>query len=182
VGCSASLVEVGQGIIRHSGSFDRANTDLAQKLSRRQDAPALLDRFQQLSRRPRGIGRVFPRALLLGDHVLHELDIVLPLGATPDIDPQVIARVLDTEVSIPNPFVSAKRTASGLDLHATDVPWSRERPGRPTVTGPGWALASVLANRPHALNRLTGSGVSILARRLAQTTGPARTPSPRSTS
>ena len=48
---------------------DRANTALSRELATRHDPPTLLDRLDREG--ARGIGRVFPPQLLLGDHLLH---------------------------------------------------------------------------------------------------------------
>jgi uncharacterized protein (TIGR03083 family) len=168
IGCSMGLTSVATAMAKQRGSFDRANTAMTQALSRQHPASALLERYAVVSGRPSGIGRLFPKNLLLGDHVIHELDIVLALDRTPTIEPGALAAVLQTEVSIPNPFVPAKRTAAGLDLHAVDNGWSRPAGHAPTVAGPGWAIASVLANRPKALDSLHGDGVVVLADRLSR--------------
>ena len=36
-------------------------------------------RFARLAHRPRGLGRIFPTRLLLGDHITHELDMLFAL-------------------------------------------------------------------------------------------------------
>jgi hypothetical protein len=114
--------------------------------------------------RPRGLGRVFPRRLLLGDHVIHELDIVLPLGLQPTIETIAITAVLETQVRVPNPFVPAAARARGLRLRATDVDWTHGVSG-PWVAGKAAHLASVLAGRRWALDLLTGDGVTALRSR-----------------
>ncbi|OJZ70322.1 hypothetical protein BRW65_20360 [Mycobacterium paraffinicum] len=165
VGYSATLPSIAAAMLGHRGSFDRTNSSMARALAARRDPHALVDDLAALTRQARGIGRVFPRRLLLGDHVIHQLDITYALGADPSIPAATLAAVLDTEVGIPNPFVPASARARGLNLVATDATWSRPSDG-PTVTGEADHLASVLAGRPWALRHLTGSGVSVLAARL----------------
>ncbi|BBY03727.1 maleylpyruvate isomerase family mycothiol-dependent enzyme [Mycobacterium seoulense] len=167
VGYSATLPSIGAAMLRHRGSFDRTNSSMARALAARRDPHTLIDDLAALTLRARGIGRVFPRRLLLGDHVIHELDISYTLGADSAIPPAILAAVLDTEVGIPNPFVPASARARGLNLIATDTTWSRPSDG-PTVTGEAGHLASVLAGRPWALGHLTGDGVAVLATRLQQ--------------
>lgn len=152
-------------IVRDRGSFDRANTRLARSLAEQRTPHQLIDDFAALVHAPIGIGRIFPRRLLLGDHVIHELDIAYGLGRDPVIRPEVLVAVLNTEVRLPNPFVPASARARGLALQATDIGWTHGD-GGPTVTGSAVDLASVLAGRPHALNRLQGSGVEVLQSRL----------------
>ena len=72
-------------MIRHAGSFDRANTAMARALAAQLGPAELLDEFDDVSRRPRGLGRYFPARLLLGDHVTHELDILFALEREPAI-------------------------------------------------------------------------------------------------
>jgi uncharacterized protein (TIGR03083 family) len=168
VGCVTPVPVVGAAIATSRGSFDAANTKLTKGIAARHDPRTLLDLYEHAAGNRRGIGTLFPKNLLLGDHVIHELDVLLPLGAQPDIDPHVVRAVLDTAVTIPNPFVPAKRTSAGLRLVATDeVRWEKSaRADAPVVVGPGWALLSVLANRPHAIKELDGPGVAIVAERL----------------
>lgn len=168
VGCTASFGSVARAMVAKRGSFDGANTSMSTSLSAGVTAGDLLDQYAEASVGRTGIGRAFPKSLLLGDHVLHEMDIALGLGRIPQIDADVLQAVLTTEVSIRNPFVPAKRTAAGLHLVADDVNWERKgaRGDAAYVSGPAWALASVLANRSYGLSNLTGTGVDILSRRL----------------
>ena len=170
VGYSATLSSIATALFRHRGSFDRSNADMARSRAAQRDPQALIDDLVALSHHARGAGRIFPRRLLLGDHVIHELDIAYGLGTRSTVPGAVLAAVLDTEVRIPNPFVPASTRAQGLNLIATDLvtadaEWSRPTDG-PTVAGEAGYLASVLAGRPWALQHLTGDGVSLLATRL----------------
>jgi len=170
VGYSATLSSIATATLRRRGSFDRANSDMARTLAAQRDPQALVDDFIALTRQARGVGRVFPRRLLLGDHVIHELDISYALGRESTIPAAVVAAVLETEVRIPNPFVPASARARGLTLIATDTTWSHHR-GGPAVTGKAGFLASVLAGRPWALRHLSGDGVAVLASRLQPSPG-----------
>ncbi len=67
VGYGAGPGVVASEILRHSGSFDRANVALARSLAATRSPGELLDDFMRLTRRPRGLGRHFPPRLLLGD-------------------------------------------------------------------------------------------------------------------
>ncbi len=152
-------------IIRDRGSFDRANLRLARTLAAQRTPAELLGEFSALSQTPRGLARIFPRRLLLGDHVIHQLDITYGLGKDSTIDAEALLAVLDTQVRVPNPFVPAAARARGLTMRATDIGWVHDGKG-PAVTGTAAHLASVLAGRPHALDRLCGDGVAILRSRL----------------
>jgi uncharacterized protein (TIGR03083 family) len=165
IGYSATLTSIAVAMVRHSGSFDRANAELAQKLAAQRHPHDLIGDFIALASKPRGIGRVFPRRLLLGDHVIHELDITYALGRHSAVPTDIVAAVLDTQVRIPNPFVPAAVRARGLNLVATDTLWSHYADG-PIVTGEAADLALVLAGRASVLPYLTGDGVPVLASRL----------------
>jgi uncharacterized protein (TIGR03083 family) len=171
VGYSATVTSVAAATLRHNGSFDRANAELAHTLAAQRHPHDLIDDFVALTGKPRGIGRVFPRRLLLGDHVIHELDITYALGRQSAVPTDIVAAVLDTQVRIPNPFVPAAARARGVNLIATDTNWSHHADG-PTVTGPAAGLALVLAGRRGVLPYLTGAGVPVLASRL-ETQSPA---------
>ena len=153
-------------ILRHGGSFDRAHTAMACSLAADRSPADLLDEFARLVYRPRGLGRVFPQRLLLGDHITHELDILFAIDREPDIPGEAVVAVLNTQVALPNPFVPAFRNSRGLRLRATDVDWAHGDSG-PLVEGRGAELASVLGNRPRMLPALSGNGVELLASRVS---------------
>ena len=165
IGCGATPRAVAFEMAAHRGSFDRANAAMAQRLAAQRTPAQLIDDFATLIDRPRGLGRVFPRRLLLGDHVIHELDIVLPLGVQPSIDAAAMTAVLETQVRVPNPFVPAAARARGLRLQASDLDWTHGE-GPHCVSGTSAHLASVLAGRPWALAQLGGNGVAVLRDRL----------------
>lgn len=165
IGCGVAPCAVVTTMLRHRGSFDAANTDLARTLAAQRGPGQLLDDLGALVGRPRGIGRVFPKRLLLGDHVMHELDITYALGHESAVPVSTVVAVLNTQVRVPNPFVPAAARARGLNLVATDAGWSRCADG-PTVTGQAAHLASVLAGRPWALSHLRGDGVAVLSSRM----------------
>ncbi len=165
-GYSATPGAVAVEMLRHGGSFDRANTAMARSLAATRTPEKLLDEFELLMHRPRGLGRVFPPRLLLGDHVTHELDICFAIDREPTIEPDALAAVLETQVALPNPFVPAFRNSRGLRLRATDIDWSHGTTG-PVVEGTAAELVSVLGNRPRMLCRLTGEGAELLATRVS---------------
>jgi uncharacterized protein (TIGR03083 family) len=165
VGYRTRLAVVAVEVARHCGSFDRANTELARALAAVRGPADLLDDFARLIERPRGMGRYFPRSLLLGDHVTHELDIVLALDREPAIPVDVLISVLNTQVTLPNPFVPAYFNGRGIRLVATDADWARGG-GGPAVSGRAADLVSVLGDRPKALPRLSGDGVTVLSSRV----------------
>ncbi|WAJ45009.1 maleylpyruvate isomerase family mycothiol-dependent enzyme [Mycobacterium sp. Aquia_216] len=165
IGYGVGFFDVATSMLRHRGSFDGANTELARGLAARRGPDQLLDDFVALVHRARGIGRLFPRRLLLGDHVIHELDITYALGKESAIPAATVLAVLNTQVRVPNPFVPAAARARGLNLLATDANWSHRAEG-PAVVGQSAHLASVLAGRPWALSYLSGDGVAVLSSRM----------------
>lgn len=169
VGLSESPQSIAAAMIRHRGSFDSANADLATALAAQCSPAELLDEFERLSREPRGVGRYFPSRLFLGDHVTHELDMVFALDREPDISEEALVFVLNTQVSVPNPFVPAYRNSRGLRLRATDVAWRHGDRG-PAVEGGAAELVSVLGSRAEVLPRLRGDGVAVLESRLSHPT------------
>ena len=66
IGYGAAVSAVAASMLRHRGSFDAANTDLARRLAAQRDPAQLIDDFIALARRPRGIGRIFPRRAAAG--------------------------------------------------------------------------------------------------------------------
>ena len=164
VGCSHPVGGFLGAIFRH-GDFDRANAATATERARGCSIESLLDDFRTVSACPAGVGRYFPARLLVGDHITHELDILFAVGREPDIPPQLLNAVLDTQVAFPNPFVPAYRNSQGLRLVAVDTGWRHGTTG-PTVEGTAAELISVLGNRPRVLPRLRGVGVELLADRV----------------
>lgn len=167
VGYSAGALPVTAEMLRHRGSFDRANAAMARAVAASRAPADLLDDFERLTQRPRGLGRYFPRRLLLGDHITHELDMVFALGREPTIPADALVAVLNTQVRVPNPFVPAFRNSRELRLIATDADWTYGERG-PIVRGCAADLVSVLGSRPARLARLDGDGADMLASRLSR--------------
>lgn len=165
IGYGGGLGPVVSEMYRHGGSFDGANTALARSLSQTRSPADLLEDFARLIDQPKGIGRLLPRRMMVGDHVTHELDMLYALDHEPAIAEDALIAVLDTQVSLPNPFVPAFGNSRGLRLVATDAGWTHGDRG-PEVRGRAAELVSVLGNRPRVLPRLTGDGVAVLASRV----------------
>jgi uncharacterized protein (TIGR03083 family) len=165
IGYGSSLGVVVGEMWRQRGSFDAANAEVSRALAAQRTPGELLDDFARLVEHPTGMGRYFPRALLLGDHVTHELDVLHALEREPSVAEEALIAVLDAQVSLPNPFVPAYRNSRGLRIRATDVGWAHGRRG-PEVHGRAADLISVLGDRPRALERLSGEGTSVLSARV----------------
>jgi uncharacterized protein (TIGR03083 family) len=167
VGYSAGAPSVAGEMLRHGGSFDRANAALARALAATRAPAELLHDFERLTQSRCGLGRYFPPRLLLGDHITHELDMLFALGREPAVPADALVAVLNTQVSVPNPFVPAFCNSRGLRLTATDADWAHGERG-PLVRGRAANLVSVLGNRPAMLARLGGDGVDVLASRVSR--------------
>ncbi|MBI3226436.1 MAG: maleylpyruvate isomerase family mycothiol-dependent enzyme [Mycolicibacterium cosmeticum] len=167
VGYGCGIGEFAAELVRRR-AFDPANTALAVRAAARRSPQRLLDDLARLIAVPKGLGRTFPRSLLLGDHVTHELDIVHALRREPRIPTDALTAVLNTQVALPNPFVPAYRLSRGLRLVATDAQWTHGT--GPTVTGRAADLVSVLGNRPCRLGALGGDGVAALSGRVRNRT------------
>jgi uncharacterized protein (TIGR03083 family) len=171
VGYGCGTVEFAAEVVRRR-AFDPANTALAVRAAARRTPAQLLDDLARLIATPKGLGRTFPRRLLLGDHVTHELDILHALGRAPRIPADILIAVLNTQVGLPNPFVPAYQLSRGLRLVATDADWIHGT--GLTVTGCAADLVSVLGNRPSRLGALDGDGVAALSDRVRRRS-PSRT-------
>ncbi|MGC4773180.1 maleylpyruvate isomerase family mycothiol-dependent enzyme [Micromonospora sp. DT44] len=151
---------------RRHWSFDAANDVLSREYASRCTARELIDAFDRARARPKGIGRLLPAPLMLGDHAVHHLDIALALGRSGVLSPQVTDAVLAVETRVPNPFIPAAARTRGLAFRATDTNWSRSSERALEVLGTAENIISVLAGRHHAIPDLTGSGVATLTSRL----------------
>jgi hypothetical protein len=93
--------------------------------------------------------------------------MLFALGREPAIPADALVAVLNTQVSVPNPFVPAFRNSRRLRLLATDADWTHGERG-PVVEGRAADFVSVLGNRPAMLARLGGDGVDVLASRVSR--------------
>ena len=92
--------------------------------------------------------------------------MLFALDREPAIPAEALVAVLNTQVSVPNPFVPAYRSSRGLRLR---LPTSGGHTvcGVRIVRGRAAELVSVLGNRPAMLARLGGDGVDVLASRVS---------------
>ncbi len=109
-----------------------------------------------------------PVPAMLGEVVVHTLDIRGPLGLPAATPPEAAAACLALFTSTSFP-VGGKARARGLRLAATDAPWSSGE--GPEVTGPAAALLLAVTGRPAGTDGLSGDGVPVLRSRLAPGTG-----------
>jgi uncharacterized protein (TIGR03083 family) len=143
VGYSAPISSIAGRMLQRRGDFDATNTMLSRELAATRCPAGLLDDFDQLRRHPRGIARLFPSPLMLGDHVIHELDIVFALGRPSTIPVETLTAVLNTEVRTPTP---SSRPAADHEACTYRPPIRR---GNTAATPPpGFSCAVVPPNSP----------------------------------
>jgi uncharacterized protein (TIGR03083 family) len=96
---------------------------------------------------------VMPRAVVLGELVVHGADMLAFDAPTASLDPDSLIPVLDAYRRFAR---SAFHTtlARGCRLVATDAVWASGK--GPELRGPASDLVLILANRPQALERVSG--------------------------
>ena len=152
-------------LLAHGGNLNRANLDVVAHLDATLTNDELIRVIAANAGRHRRIGRLLPPPFMLGDHVIHLLDIAVPLRREPALQPEALRRVLQTQLRVPNPFVPAARFGRGIHFDATDIDWqSADAPL--SVSGTGADIALTLAGRTAAMHRLEGTGADTLATRV----------------
>ncbi len=112
---------------------------------------------------PTGFPTSFGCMIALLDGMIHHQDIRRAIGLPRQIPVPRLERALNRIMyAVP---VGARPRVKGLRLVATDVGWSYGT--GPELTGPGEALLMAAAGRRVAAAELSGPGVAILSRRLA---------------
>jgi uncharacterized protein (TIGR03083 family) len=105
-----------------------------------------------------------PTEAMLGEVVIHSLDIRRPLGIARDYPIESVVRVLDFYRGS-NLLIGAKRRIDGVTLRATDADWSHG--SGPQASGPAIALAMAMTGRSAGLDDLEGDGVEVLRGRVS---------------
>jgi uncharacterized protein (TIGR03083 family) len=98
------------------------------------------------------------------DILVHGQDIAVPLARPRPMPAEAAAAAATRVWSMGWPF-RAKRALSGVELVATDHPWSAGQ--GPRVEGPIGALLMLLTGRRDALRRLSGPGIAELETRIS---------------
>lgn len=154
---------VGRLLLRSGWSCSWVLDRQARKAAR--DEPSqLLARFTQIDRSA-GVARFVGRDQLLADHVVHTLDVCIPLQRPAPVPAERLTATLDALLTHRGFGLSAGALASGLRLTATDLEWSAG--GGPEVRGPAQAFVLALTGRPLGLQQLHGDGVPLLRERVA---------------
>jgi uncharacterized protein (TIGR03083 family) len=153
----ASQTSMARDLFRNGVLPDKALSAMATKTG--QDSPtALVQRLRAASG-----GRFHvpgsPRAVVLGEVIVHSADALEPLGASLPVVPADANQVLDTYRRVGRLVFHAPST-SKVRLVATDSEWSAGT--GPEVRGTTVDLVQLLANRKQVVPRLEGPGVSSL--------------------
>ena len=104
-----------------------------------------------------------PIMTMLGEVVVHSLDIRYPLGVDTTPSPDALAACMTMYVGANFPVGTKKRIA-GLRLVASDGNWSHG--DGPEVTGPGTSLLLAMTGRAAALADLSGEGLVTMRDRM----------------
>lgn len=150
-------------VVRRRGNLHLANADLAVAEAARPVAElaARLRRNAEKPFRPPVVGARGP----LTDLLVHDGDMRIPLGLTPQPEPALSSVVLDFLTGSAPGFVPRHRLR-GLQLVATDVPgqWGAGAEVRGTRSD----LMMAVCGRISVLPRLSGPGAALLADRSAR--------------
>ncbi|BFU45335.1 maleylpyruvate isomerase family mycothiol-dependent enzyme [Krasilnikovia sp. MM14-A1004] len=150
-------------LVRARGDFHRMILDSAVR-----QAELPVDRFAILLRGMVGSRRKAPGISHLEpliDILVHGQDIAIPLGRTRPMPLAAAAAAANRVWPMGWPF-HARRILNGLELVATDHPWSVGQGRR--VEGPMASLLLLITGRRAALPALSGPGTAELAARLAE--------------
>jgi uncharacterized protein (TIGR03083 family) len=155
----ATQLGIVRDVLRHGPVPDRALSRMARSLGDRPTSE-LADRLESSAhRRYHVIG--LPLVVAAGDVLVHTCDMRRPLGEPDDIDPAVVAPVLETYRGRVGRLIFHASPATGVTLVADDVGVTLGT--GPEVRGRAIDLLLLLANRRQVLGSLTGPGVAALA-------------------
>jgi len=104
-----------------------------------------------------------PIVTMLGEVVVHGLDIRRPLGLPSKVDPDAMVACLEM-YKVANFPVGTKKRIAGLSLKPSDVDWSYG--DGPEVSGPADALILAMTGRRAGLDDLAGEGLATLRSRM----------------
>lgn len=118
---------------------------------------------------------------VFGELVVHLADVALALDLPVELPPEHLTTTLaylarrakgNTRFTLTRhgrrPVLACQALVAGLRLEATDVAWTTG--AGPVVRGPALALATAMAGRPGAVERLSGDGLEALRRRQSSST------------
>ncbi|MFP5022252.1 maleylpyruvate isomerase family mycothiol-dependent enzyme [Pseudonocardia phyllosphaerae] len=147
--------------VRARFSLDRINDALVAEWATRDTAELVAE--IRAHPYPSGLVAMFGGRVGLLDVLLHQQDIRRPLGLPRVVPPDRLAVVLEFAAGAPP--IRWRRRCRGLRMLATDLDF-RYGDGL-DVAGPAEALLVAGAGRADALDELAGTGVGVLAERIA---------------
>jgi uncharacterized protein (TIGR03083 family) len=147
-------------LLRARGNFDRMIRDSAVKQARLpvERYAVLLGGMATSRRKAPGVTHLEP----LIDILVHGQDIAIPLARPRSMPAEAAATAATRVWTMGWPF-HAERTLSGLELVATDHPWTAGQ--GPRVEGPMASILLLLTGRRAALPQLSGPGATELEAR-----------------
>jgi len=152
-----SQASIARDLLRNGVLPDKALSAVAIKTAKA-PGPELVQRLRAASG-----GRFHvpgsPRAVVLGEVIVHGADALEPLGQSLKVKPADAEQVLDTYRRVGRLAFHTQST-SKVRLVATDADWSGGT--GPEVRGTTVDLVQLLANRKQVVSRLEGPGVSSL--------------------
>lgn len=152
------------GMIRARGDFDRMERERALALSEQFSPEELVARFRETAGSASRAPFANPLDPLL-DVLVHGQDMTRPLHQSRSMAPERAVPALEHAVT--SRWYGAKARFGGLRIQATDASWMAGN-GQLRVAGPVADLMLVATGRPAGLPALEGSGVAVLADRLAE--------------
>lgn len=144
-GWNISLPRFALGLVRARGDFHAANARFGRELGARHAADIVADLRAHATHRftPPGAGAEAP----LTDCLVHAHDMFDPAEVTWEVDPKVVALVLDRAVSRGAARITGGAVAGSCSLEATDADWRHERPGQPVRRGPAYEILLTVFGR-----------------------------------
>lgn len=140
-------------VLRHGGSFDKANDSIARQLAKRpyEELVAILRDKADSRFMPPGQGPDAP----LTDVLVHGLDITRPLGIERGLSADLVKVALDYLVSPAGKGLIKHSGLHDVRLEASDLDWAHG--DGPAVRGTGQALLLALTGRSAGRQELSGA-------------------------
>jgi uncharacterized protein (TIGR03083 family) len=144
-------------IAKNKGNFDLASQEMANTQLARPVAD-VLDSLRTKSTKSAALP-TFPEEMTIADTAVHTQDIRRPLGLEGSLDEDTVTTGLDfiTTHKLGTTLIQNRPPLDGVKMVATDMDWSFGDGAE--ISGTGEALLMALANRPSALDDLSGPGL-----------------------
>ena len=163
--------EVLPGLIRGRGNMHSMMDQLARKYSTAMTRPQMLERLKDDATVKVAPAFISPLEVLI-DLVIHSADIKLALGDDWQVEPEIMKHLLahwhPSQLRFGTITNKIRKRMKKLHWTAEDFEWSAGKPSMPSVEGKGQFLILAIAGRGIAIDKLGGSGVGKLAKRLGK--------------